>query len=344
MNLKLKVTILVTSFTFFIISCSKENSATNENATLEIPANFPAMKYNLASNPYTKEKQELGKKLFYDGRLSSDGNISCGSCHQQFAAFAHAEHNVSHGVEDRLGTRNSIALFNLAWRPSFFWDGGVFNLDLFHVNPIENRVEMDNKMDTVLNMLRRDKNYPALFKKAFGTNEINNINLSQALSTFLISMVSNDSKYDDYLAGKITLTTDEIQGMELFNQKCASCHSGILFSDFEFRNNGLATRNDYGRYLITLNPNDSFKFKTPTLRNIEKSSPYMHDGRLRTLEEVLDHYASGVVKTTTTLDTVLQRNNTLGIPLNTDEKTKIIAFLKTLTDNQFLTDSRFSEQ
>jgi cytochrome c peroxidase len=333
------------SFLFTIILACKKEKTTDiiENDSLEIPTNFPAMKYNINLNAYSKEKQELGKKLFYDGRLSSDGNISCGSCHQQFAAFAHADHNVSHGVEDRLGTRNSPALFNLAWQSSFFWDGGVFNLDLFHVSPIENPVEMNNKMDSVVNMLKRDKDYPTLFKKAFNTNNITSINLSQALSAFLVSMVSNDSKYDEYLAGKTTLTTAETEGMQLFEQKCASCHSGILFSDFEFRNNGLTTRFDLGRYHITLAASDSFKFKTPSLRNIEKSSPYMHDGRFNTLEQVLNHYSSGVVKSTTTLDTILQRNSQLGIALTADEKTKIIAFLKTLTDNKFLNDRRFSE-
>lgn len=337
--------LLIISFLFTtIVACTKEGANDiSENDTLEIPGNFPAMKYNINLNAYSKEKQELGKKLFYDGRLSSDGNISCGSCHQQFAAFAHADHNVSHGVEDRLGTRNSPALFNLAWQSSFFWDGGVFNLDLFHVSPIENPVEMNNKIDSVVNMLKRDKDYPALFKKAFNTNNITSINLSQALSAFLVSMVSNDSKYDEYLAGKTTLTTAETEGLQLFEQKCASCHSGILFSDFDFRNNGLTTRFDLGRYHITLATSDSFKFKTPSLRNIEKSSPYMHDGRFNTLEQVLNHYSSGVVKTTTTLDTILQRNSQLGIPLTADEKTKIIAFLKTLTDNKFLNDSRFSE-
>jgi cytochrome c peroxidase len=337
--------LLIISFLFTtIVACTKEGANDiSENDTLEIPGNFPAMKYNINLNAYSKEKQELGKKLFYDGRLSSDGNISCGSCHQQFAAFAHADHNVSHGVEDRLGTRNSPALFNLAWQSSFFWDGGVFNLDLFHVSPIENPVEMNNKIDSVVNMLKRDKDYPTLFKKAFNTNNITSINLSQALSAFLVSMVSNDSKYDEYLAGKTTLTTAETEGMQLFEQKCASCHSGILFSDFDFRNNGLSTRFDLGRFHITLVETDSFKFKTPSLRNIEKSSPYMHDGRFNTLEQVLNHYSSGVVKTTTTLDTILQRNSQLGIALTADEKTKIIAFLKTLTDNKFLTDSRFSE-
>lgn len=341
--MKIKISILFFLLITIIISCKKENNTgIDENATLEIPTNFPMMKYDLASNPYSKEKQELGRKLFYDGRLSSNGNVSCGSCHQQFAAFAHAEHNVSHGVEDRLGTRNSPALFNVAWQPSLFWDGGVFNLDLFHINPIENHVEMDNKIDTVINLLKRDKNYPTLFAKAFGNGEINSTKFFQALSIFVISIVSNDSKYDAYLAGKTALTTDEKDGLDLFEQKCSSCHTGILFSDFQFRNNGLPTTFDVGRYQISLIASDSFKFKTPSLRNIEKSSPYMHDGRFNTLEQVLNHYSGGVVRTNT-LDTILQRNGQLGIQMTSDEKTKIIAFLKTLTDNKLLNDSRFSE-
>lgn len=328
---------------FFLQCTKKENTKPDIDNGFVAPTNFPAVRYNLIENPYSNEKRELGRKLFYDARLSRDNTISCGSCHQQVASFAHAGHRVSHGIDNKLGTRNSPTLFNLAWQPLFFWDGGVGDLDLFHVNPIQNPVEMDETIPTVIDKLKTDNNYLTLFNKAFGTSEMTAIRFNQALSTFLISMVSNQSKYDEYLAGKTNLTSTEQAGLDLFNQKCASCHTGILFTDFSFRNNGLSTTSDLGRFRVSVIATDSFKFKVPSLRNIEKSSPYMHDGRFNTLDEVLNHYSNSVVNTTTTLDTILQRNNTLGIPMTNDEKTKIISFLKTLTDNKFLNDSRFSE-
>ncbi len=327
-----------------LVQCTKkEDNLIVEDKEFVAPANFPATRYNFIENPYSIEKRELGRKLFYDARLSRDNTVSCGSCHQQVASFAHAGHRVSHGIDNKLGIRNSPALFNLAWQPLFFWDGGVGDLDLFHVNPIQNPVEMDETIPNVVTKLKSDNTYLSLFNKAFGSDKITPIRFNQALSTFLISIVSNQSKYDDYLAGKVSLTTNEQEGLILFNQKCASCHSGILFTDFSFRNNGLSTTSDLGRFRVSVINTDSFKFKVPTLRNVEKSSPYMHDGRFNTLEEVINHYSDGVVKTTTTLDTILQRNSTLGIPLTNDEKIKIIAFLKTLTDSKFLSDTRFSE-
>ena len=330
---------------FLLFQCSKNEDNNPTDKGFVIPDNFPAVKYNLIENPYSNEKRELGRKLFYDARLSRDNTVSCGSCHQQVVAFAHAGHRVSHGIDNKLGTRNAPALFNLAWNPLFFWDGGVGDLDLFHINPIQNPVEMDETIPNVITKLKTDNNYADLFKKAFGSTDITPLRFNQALSAFMISIVSNQSRYDDYIAGNTAaLNTSEKEGLQLFNQKCASCHAGILFSDFSFRNNGLTTGSDLGRFRVSVITTDSFKFKVPSLRNVEKSSPYMHDGRFTTLEEVLDHYASGVVKTNTTLDTILQQGGILGIPMTTEEKSKIISFLKTLTDTKMLSDTRFSEQ
>jgi cytochrome c peroxidase len=327
-----------------LIQCTKKEAIlTIADEGFVAPSNFPSILYNFNENPYSNEKRDLGRKLFYDARLSRDNSISCGSCHQQAAFFAHAGHRVSHGIENKLGTRNSPVLFNMAWQSSFFWDGGVGDLDFFHVNPIQNPVEMDETIPNIIEKLKTDNNYLSLFKTAFGSSEITPIRFNQALSIFLISIVSNQSKYDEYLAGKTSLTTDENEGLQLFNQKCADCHSGILFTDFSFKNNGLETTSDLGRYRVSVIDSDSFKFKVPSLRNIEKSSPYMHDGRFSTLEEVLNHYSNGVVNTTTTLDATLKSNTTLGIPLTDEEKGKIISFLKTLTDTKLLSDARFSE-
>lgn len=324
-------------------SCKKE--VVKQDITMVYPANFPPSVYNFSDNPITTAGFELGRKLFYDPRLSRDNTISCGSCHQQFASFVHAGHSVSHGIEDRLGTRNSPAIVNMAWSTHFFWDGGVHNLDLFPPSPIENHVEMDESFSNVLNKLRQTSEYPALFKSAFGTEEINSVRFLQAMSQFMNRLVSANSRYDKYVRNEgEQLTPSELDGLLLFRAKCAACHSTDLFTDGSFHNNGInATFSDSGRYRITLNYDDIGKFKTPTLRNIAKTAPYMHNGQFTTLERVLEHYNSGV-RASATLDPLLNNNGIIGIPLTDDEKQKIIAFLQTLTDDEFLRDPRFSEQ
>ena len=328
-----------------LAACSKKESLIPDvDKGFVVPENFPAPIYNFSNNPYSKEKRELGRKLFYDVRLSRDNTISCGICHQQTAAFAHADHRVSHGIDNLLGTRNSPTLFNLAWQPLFFWDGGVGDLDLFHINPIQNPVEMDESVSNVLLKLKADAAYPDLFKQAFGNAEITSVRFFHALSIFMISLQSYQSRYDEFTNGNLNvLTSNEKEGLTLFNAKCANCHQGILFTDFSFRNNGLSASSDLGRFRVSALAEDSFKFKVPSLRNVELSSPYMHNGRFNTLEEVLNHYSDGVIQNSSTLDSSLQHGSTLGIPMTSDEKSKIIAFLKTLTDNKFLNDRRFSE-
>lgn len=334
-------------------SCNRSSETptptTPTTETLEVPqpSYFPAMVYDLKSNPVTTDGFQLGRSLFYDGILSRNGTIACGTCHQQAAAFTHHGHDLSHGIDDKIGMRNAPAIQNMAWEKDFLWDGGVHQLDLFPMAPIENPVEMDEKLPNVLQKLRDSKNpnYPELFKKAFGTPEITTERFTKALSQFMLFLVSNNSRYDLYLRGTTNaLTSTEKEGLALFKQKCASCHAGELFSDRSFRNNGLdMTRSiDQGRFRITQNPADEYKFKVPSLRNVGYTAPYMHDGRFATLDQVLDHYAKNV-KQSPTLDPALQQNSTLGIPLTDEEKTKIIAFLKTLSDEQFVKDWRFSD-
>ena len=318
-----------------------------EKVEVPQPSYFPTMTYDLASNPVTYDGFQLGKSLFYDGILSRNGTISCGTCHQQTAAFTHHGHDLSHGIDDKIGLRNAPALQNLAWTKEFFWDGGVQHLDLFPIAPIENPVEMDEKLGNVLQKLRDSKkpDYPELFKKAFGTTEITTERFTKALSQFMVFLVSNNARYDLYLRGTTNaLTVTEKEGLSLFKQKCGSCHSGELFTDQNYRNNGLSTdRNpDQGRFTITQNPDDRYKFKVPSLRNVGYTAPYMHDGRFATLEQVLEHYGQNV-KQTPNLDPLLQQGGKLGIALTADEKIKIIAFLKTLSDEQFIQDSRFSD-
>jgi cytochrome c peroxidase len=236
---------------------------------------------------------------------------------------------------------------NLAWNTSFMWDGGIVDLDLQSVAPITNHLEMDETMPNVLNKLRSSTQYPALFKKAYGSEEITTNSFLKALSQFMAMCVSSNSKYDSVMrndAGKF-FTTEEQEGFLLVKQKCGNCHTEPLFTDFSFRNNGLTPSmiNDEGRYMVTQIDTDKYKFKVPSLRNLSYTAPYMHDGRLLTLEAVLDHYTSQV-QNTPTLDPLLQQSGTTGIPLTVAEKTKVIAFLKTLNDKTFLFDKRFSEQ
>lgn len=326
---------------FFFTACPPL-SQPNPDAEISFvaPANFPEVVFK---ETVTKEKFDLGKRLFYDPILSVDSSISCGSCHQQFSGFAHLDHDLSHGVFNRVGTRNSPSIQNMAWENHFFWDGGTLHLDLQPLAPIMNPLEMDETLPNVVEKLKRSKQYPALFKAAFGENaEVSSANMGTAIAVFMKMLVSNQSKYDQYLASKATLDADELAGLAVFNTKCESCHSGALFTDRKFHNNGLSPLADSGRARITQLPQDLYKFKTPTLRNIEKTAPYMHNGKLNTLEAVLEHYNSGVVYSPT-LAIQLQQGSQYGIPLSSVEKQQLIAFLKTLTDHKFLTDKRFAE-
>ena len=342
----LKNAALIAGCAILITACNKNDSTSPKAMPLVMPANFPPLVYDLSANPITEEGFMLGRKLFYDPLLSADNTISCGFCHIQGSAFTQHGHKVSHGINDKVGVRNSPPIMNLGWYTSFFWDGGVFNLDLQPIAPIENPVEMGETMPNVLAKLNASAAYRQLFSKAFGSSEITSGNMLKALSQFMLQCISANSKYDKYVRNEgETFTEDEKAGMQIFQQKCSSCHSTDLFTDNNFHNNGLVPTivNDSGRFKITLNPADMYKFKTPSLRNVANTPPYMHDGRLFTLEAVLDHYSSGMADSPT-LDPLLKQNGTPGIPLLPAEKTQLIAFLHTLSDEQFLRDKKLSEQ
>jgi cytochrome c peroxidase len=326
-----------------LLSCTKEVMETFQ--TFQKPANFPEPVYRFADNEMTKEKFELGRKLFYEPRLSRDNTVSCGSCHIQAAAFTHHGHDISHGIDDRLGSRNSPAIMNLAWNPAFMWDGGIFDLDLQPIAPITNHEEMDETVETVITKLKAHPAYPGLFKKAFGTQDITTAHMMKALSQFMVMCISSNSTYDKVIRKEgQNFTTEEQQGYELFVQKCGTCHKEPLFTDNSFRNNGIAIglNNDKGRYAVTLNQADQYKFKVPSLRNVELTAPYMHDGRFYTLDAVIDHYRSHV-QATPNLDPLLN-NGSLGIAITDSEKAKLITFLKTLTDRDFITNKQLAEQ
>lgn len=329
-------------------SCSDDDDEyQNIPLVFEIPSNFPPLAYDVANNPPTEKGFELGKKLFYDGRLASDGIVSCGFCHIQADAFTHHGHTFSHGVDDAIGTRNTPSIQNLAYQTTFMYDGAASHLDLQPIIPFTSPVEMNGNFSDAIIMMKADATYQKLFKIAFTDGQINAENILKALGQFMVMVTSSNSRFDKFRRNETggILSQQEQAGYILFNQKCASCHATDLFTDNSFRNNGLQVNpaiNDIGRYRVTELDQDLHKFKVPSLRNIEKTAPYMHDGRLFTLEAVMEHYNSGVVNSNT-LDPLLKTNGKLGIPTTEVEKTQIIAFLKTLTDTQYLTDKRFSE-
>jgi len=345
----MKKIILICGLAFIVCwlslaGCKKEtiDPATYVPISFAIPQGWPQPVYRFTNNPLTSGGFVLGRKLFYDVRLSRNNTISCGSCHQQFAAFAQLDHPVSHGIEDRLGTRNSPGLANMAWYPTFFWDGGVINLENQPINPIQNHVEMDMTLPDVISRLGADVEYVAGFKKVFGDETINSQRIFRSLAQFMGAMISSDSKYDKYIRKEEggTFTVAEQHGLGLFRQKCASCHTEPLMTDFSFRNNGLQpySVNDSGRAHITFSATDLYKFKVPSLRNVDLTRPYMHDGRFTTLDAVLAHYRKGIAHSAT-LDPLL----TSGINMTDKEQADIISFLKTLSDSTFVRDVRFAE-
>ncbi len=296
------------------------------------PDHFPEQQYHFENNELSVQRFELGKRLFFETALSSDNSISCASCHAQVHAFA--DHNValSTGVYGRSGRRNSPSIANMAWSPSFMWDGGVNHLEMFSVAPITDTNEMNESMANVINKLNADPTYVDQFKRAYLVDEVNDQVMLKALTLYMIMIISDQSKYDKWVRGERSLSSEEHAGRLLFDQKCASCHSGTLQTDYSFRNNGLdSVFADLGRGRITNNVDDYGKFKVPSLRNVALTYPYMHDGRFQSLEEVLDHYSDGIVSSHS-LDPELVN----GIPMTTEEKKQIIAFLKTLTDYELL--------
>lgn len=341
-----KIILFFGLFSLMLTACGEQDNTLPFSGP-KLPSNFPQPAYNLDQNPVTEAGFTLGKKLFYDNILSRDSTIACSDCHISFAAFTHPDHVTSHGIDNQFGRRNALAIQNMLWEKEFFWDGGVPNLDLVPLNAIQNPVEMDADVAEVLERLRQNDQYRAMFKAAYGSEEITTANFLKSLSQFMSMLVSADSRYDKYVRGESggDMNTMELEGMALFQLKCASCHATDLFTNHSFRNNGISDDFflDRGRNEVSQIPEDIGKFRVPSLRNVGSTAPYMHNGKFKTLESVLDHYSSGV-KNSATLDPLLrQPDGTLGIPLTMEEKVKVIAFLKTLTDEDFLRDIRFAQ-
>jgi cytochrome c peroxidase len=297
-------------------------------------------------NPLTGEGVALGGRLFFDRRLSSNDRLSCAACHRPNDALSDPR-RFSRGVNGQIGTRNAPPLENLAWKNLFFWDGRAKTLREQVLQPIQNPIEMHDTLPDVVAKISADNDYHRLFASAFGSPEITSDKIARALEQFLLVQVSFDSKFDHVINGNAKFTDEEQRGYELFNTEydprhgefgadCFHCHGGPLFQSQDFANNGLDSAfRDLGRYIITKRAGDAGKFSVPSLRNVAVTAPYMHDGRFRTLDEVVEHYCTGM-KRSATLDPNLAKHPDGGVPLSADDKRALVAFLKTLTDERFI--------
>lgn len=328
-------------FAFLILTgCGKEPSELEDQPYfLSIPPGF-SMPNIPEDNLLTEKRIELGKLLFFDPGLSEDSSVSCGSCHFQAHAFSDNK-ALSTGIYGRTGFRNSPPLFNLAWHNKFFKDGGVPTLELQVLAPIEDENEMNFNVPDALARLSQNPTYQHLAKIAYG-RDFDAFVLTRSIAAYERTLVSGNSAYDKYQfqGDNNALTDQEKRGLTLFNSartQCSSCHSGFDFSDYEFYNIGLyTTYADTGRMRITLNPADNGRFKTPSLRNIELTAPYMHDGSLATLEDVIEHFNSGGMGHPN------QDSRVKPLNLTESEQADLIAFLKSLTDESFINNTKFA--
>ncbi|MEZ4825923.1 MAG: cytochrome c peroxidase [Bacteroidia bacterium] len=303
-----------------------------------LPAGFP-MPEIPQENTLTVARVELGKMLFYDPVLSVDSSFSCATCHQAASGFA--DHlPISTGIQGRLGMRNSPTLTNVAYHPYFFAEGGSPSLELQVLGPIENHDEMGFNAAELAKRLKDDPVYTPLAQKAYG-RDMDLYVLVRAIASFERTLISGNSPYDQYTFQKKpeALSESQKRGMTLFFSEktgCTHCHSGFNFTSYNFENNGIyAEYEDPGRYRITLDPPDFGKFKVPTLRNISLTAPYMHDGSLKTLEEVISHYNTGGKNHPN------QSNFVKPLGLSEEEKHDMIQFLQALTDTAFVNNRAF---
>lgn len=308
--------------------------------TFTVPDGFPAPVYGFDDNPLTEEGFALGKRLFHDPLLSSHLDVTCSSCHQQHAGYTTFSHDLGHGTNHQHTARNVPVIFNMVWQKDFEWDGRTPRLIDQPFACMTAPEKMDEQAGPVIARLDTAAGYHQMFGAAFGDDRITADRISKALVQFVASLVSAGSKYDLVKKGQATFNASEQAGYDLFQQKkCNVCHAEPLFTDLSFRNVGLELddyHRDYGRMRVTHDPADSLKFKVPTLRNVEITGYYTHDGRFEAISEMLDHYSGGVVSGPTTDPLVANQ-----IPLTDLEKFYLEEFLKTLTDSAFVNDPRF---
>lgn len=343
--------ILLVSLATFLACHKNDTEFELTPYSIQKPSHFPDMPIP-ADNPMTIEGVALGRFLFYDTRLSQDNSISCASCHLQEQAFSDPR-VLSEGVNGTLGNRNSMALFNLGWQQAFFWDGRAKTLEEQILEPVPNPVEMHQSWEETVKKIQSLSYYRNEFYRVFKQSTISKELVSKAIAQFLRTLISANSKYDVMykIENSLTLNAEEKitssqispeewSGYDLFKSlnggDCFHCHNGVFMQVNKFSNNGLDEFPlDFGRELVTQNPDDRGKFKVPSLRNIALSAPYMHDGRFATLDEVIEHYSNGVKKTAQT-DPLMEFAHQGGVQLDANQKNLLKLFLHTLTDQQFI--------
>lgn len=365
-TIKIALTLSITGSVILMNACKKNEDAAGEPQTAK--AELDQTPYILDAgrfpkppvandNPLTVQGVKLGRMLFYETMLSGNNTQSCATCHQQQFAFNDTA-RFSIGIHGLPGKRNAMSVFNMAWNTNgFFWDGRAPLLRDQSLMPIQDELEMDETLGNVVAKLKASQAYKDQFIRAFGTDQITPLLISKALEQFMNSIVSNHSTYDAYLAGTTTLDSSQERGRRLFfleyneffpeqsGADCAHCHSGDNFENDQYMNNGLkddAGTTDIGRQKVTSNASDKGKFKVPSLRNVELTAPYMSDGSLKTLEEVVEHYNSQL-KASATLDPALEQTRKTGLRLSAQDKQDLVAFLKTLTDKELLVNPAYSD-
>jgi cytochrome c peroxidase len=347
-SLRLYFLLFATTFVFW--GCSKSTETEEPqipfNPTayeIQIPAGFPNISIP-EDNPLTQEGIYLGRKLFHDPILSGDNSQSCASCHIQTLSFTDGK-ALSVGIDGQAGKRNAMSLINAAWFCGLNWDGSANSLEAQAFEPVTNPVEMHDTWPNAIAKLKAHSSYPNLFYAAFGTKDFDSTHVVKAIAQFERTLISSNSKWDMYLRGETQLNLSETRGYEIFFTErgdCFHCHSTILFTDNEFHNNGLDEAfSDEGLFLVTNDPNDKGRFRTPTLRNAVFTAPYMHDGRFNTLEEVIDFYSEGL-RYSPTIDPLMKNIDQGGIRLTDEEKFYLLAFLKTLTDSSFVLNPEYA--
>ncbi len=322
-----------------VSSCKPDEvDALDRPYRLSLPAGFPSMNIP-ADNELTEVRVELGKMLFFDKALSRDSTVSCGSCHFQLNAFSDVV-AISTGIEGRKGLRNSPPLFNLGYHPYFFFDGGVPTLELQVLAPVQDVNEMDHEFPEAVARLAQNQVYQEMAQIAYGRS-FDAFVLTRAISAFERTLVSGNSAYDKYNNGSSNALNESAKrGMALFNSErlsCNGCHSGFNFTDYSFKNNGLYVQYpDSGRMRVTALPQDRDKFKVPSLRNVALTAPYMHDGSFATLPDVIEHYNSGGAANP-------QKDERIQpLLLSNQEKSDLLEFLYSLTDNEFITNPNYA--
>jgi cytochrome c peroxidase len=362
-RITVKAAIVLLSLATGMFSCSKEKGESDEHKpvdsvykptpyTVTIRLGFPDLPV-VTDNPLTVEGVALGKKLFYDPILSRNGQLSCAGCHDQQHGFSDYGKQFSTGVRGLQGTRNAMPLFNLAWTEKFagtehkfFWDGRKNTLEDQVTAPITDPLEMDDSLSAVLVRLKAHSEYPGLFKKAFGTDVITIDLMAKAIAQYERTIISGNTRFDYFRVWQQyeMLTQQEQLGKAIFEDTekgdCFHCHTleSAFATDFKFKHNGHKST-DKGLMAITHREADEGKFRTASLRNLVFTAPYMHDGRLATLEDVVEFYNSQALRTTPADENIAKHKQGLG--LTTEEKAALVAFLKTLTDSALLTNPAF---